>query len=129
MTQSEPLLQKADRFIRSAQVLAADGDFDSAASRLYYAMFFVAEALLLARGLSFSSHSAVISAYGQHFAKTKDLDPAFHQAMLGAFGQRQVGDYSVDSGLTQEDIDELETNAARFLAAARLWLADASRDK
>jgi uncharacterized protein (UPF0332 family) len=75
---SEPLLEKAERFIRSARVLADDGDLDSAASRLYYAMFFVAEALLAARGLSFSSHSAVLSAYGQRFAKTKELDPYFH---------------------------------------------------
>ena len=60
----EPLLEKAERFIRSARILAADGDFDSAASRLYYAMFYMAEALLETRGLSFSSHKAVISAFG-----------------------------------------------------------------
>lgn len=123
MAQSEPLLLKSERYIRSAQVLAADGDFDSAASRLYFAMFFVAEALLAARGLSFSSHSAVISAYGQHFAKTGELDPAFHRSILSAFSQRQVSDYSVDSGLTQDDIDELASAASRFLAAARQWLA------
>jgi uncharacterized protein (UPF0332 family) len=122
---SEPLLQKAERFIRSAQVLAVDGDLDSAASRLYYAMFFVAEALLAARGLSYSSHSAVISAYGQYFAKTKELDPGFHRSMLGAFSQRHVGDYSVESGLTQEDIAALASDAASFLAAARHWLAHA----
>jgi uncharacterized protein (UPF0332 family) len=127
LTQSEPLLQKAERFIRSAHVLAADGDYDSAASRLYYAMFFVAEALLAARGLSYSSHSAVISAYGQQFAKTKELDPIFHRAMLGAFSQRQVSDYSVDSGLTQEDIDALASDAADFLAAARSWLTSSGQ--
>ena len=129
MTQSEPLLQKADRFIRSAHVLSADGDLDSAASRLYHAMFFVAETLLAARGLSYYSHSAVISAYGQHFAKTEELDPLFHRAILGAFSQRQVGDYSVDSGLTQEDIAALASDAARFLAAAHLWLANAGQAK
>ncbi len=85
MTQSEPLLHKAERFVRSAQILAADGDLDSAASRLYYAMFFGAEALLAARGQTYSSHSAVISAYGQQFAKTNELDPLFHRALLGAF--------------------------------------------
>ena len=96
---SDPLLAKAERYIRSAQLLAQHGDLDSAASRLYYAMFYMAEALLAARGLSFSSHSAVISAYGQHFARTQVLDPRFHRALLTAFSQRQLGDYAVDSGL------------------------------
>jgi uncharacterized protein (UPF0332 family) len=125
--QSELLLQKAERFIRSAHILAADGDLDSAASRLYYSMLFVAEALLAVRGLSYASHSAVISAYGREFAKTKDLDPRFHRAMLGAFSQRQVGDYSADSGLAPEDIAALETDARAFLIAARLWLTSAGR--
>ncbi len=59
MSASEALLEKAERYIRSASILADDGDFDSAASRLYYAMFFMAEALLESRGLTFSSHKAV----------------------------------------------------------------------
>ena len=78
MSESEPFLVKAERYIRSAQVLADDGDFDSAASRLYYAMFYIAEALLEKRGLTFTSHHAVIAAYGQHFSKSRELDPRFH---------------------------------------------------
>lgn len=121
MTQFEPLLVKAERYIRSARVLAEDGDLDSAASRLYYAMFYVAEALLAAKGISFSSHSAVLSAYGQHFAKTRELDPRFHRALLAAFSQRQLGDYATISGLTEDDIQGLVTDAVDFVAAARAW--------
>jgi uncharacterized protein (UPF0332 family) len=100
-------------------MLAEDGDFDFAASRLYYSMFFIAEALLAARDLTFSSHRAVISAYGQYFAKTNELDPRFHQALLNAFNQRQLGDYTVDSGLTHEDINILLADTRAFLKAAR----------
>jgi uncharacterized protein (UPF0332 family) len=49
----EELLLKAERSIRSARLLLSDGDVDAAASRLYYAMFYIAEALLDAKGLSF----------------------------------------------------------------------------
>ena len=124
MSKSEPLLGKAERYLRSARILAEDGDLDSAASRLYYAMFYVAEALLQARGLSFSSHHAVIAAFGQHFAKTKEFDPRFHQALLSAFSQRQLGDYAVYSGLRHEDIENLLSNTASFLEAARKWLSE-----
>jgi uncharacterized protein (UPF0332 family) len=122
LSASEALLEKAERYIRSASILADDGDFDSAASRLYYAMFFIAEALLESRGLTFSSHKAVISAFGQHFAKTGELDVRFHQALLSAFSQRQLGDYTTDTGLTRGDINTLLTDAQDFLAAARSWL-------
>jgi uncharacterized protein (UPF0332 family) len=119
---SEPLLDKAERFIRSAQLLAADGDFDSAASRLYYAMFYIAEALLEARGLSFSSHRAVISAFGQYFAKTKDVDPRFHQMLLAAFSQRQLGDYAIESGINEIIISAMLSDAKDFMAFGRDWI-------
>lgn len=122
MSESDALLIKAERFIRSARLLADDGDFDSAASRLYYAMFFLAEALLAVRGASFSSHAAVISAFGQQFAKTKAIDPRFHRALLTGFSQRQLGDYAVASGLSNVDIESLAADATSFLAAARSWL-------
>jgi uncharacterized protein (UPF0332 family) len=123
---SDPLLAKAEKYIRSAQMLVQHGDLDSAASRLYYAMFYIAEALLAARGLSFSSHSAVISAFGQHFARTEVLDPRFHRALLTAFSQRQLGDYAVNSGLSEEDIASLATSAEDFLTTASHWLAKRS---
>lgn len=41
------LLEKAERYLRSAKLLENAGDYDSAASRSYYAMFYGAEALLL----------------------------------------------------------------------------------
>lgn len=124
--QSEPLLIKAERFIASAKVLIEESDFDSVASRLYYAMFFIAEALLQSLGLSYSSHRAVISAYGLHFAKTTELDPRFHKALVDAFNKRQLGDYAVVSGLNKDDIDILMANAIDFLAAAREWFAEHS---
>lgn len=121
------LFNKAERFIRSAKILAADGDFDSAASRLYYAMFFIAEGLLEAKGHSYSSHKGVISAFGQVFAKTNEIDPRFHQALLSAFSQRQLGDYRLDADIKQDDINLLLTQANDFLAAARSWLSNTSK--
>lgn len=124
MTLYEALLEKAERYIHSAEVLAEEQDYDSAASRLYYAMFYVAQALLESLGQSFSSHRAVISAYGQNFAKSGELDPRFHKALLDAFSQRQLGDYTVDSGLGNADIEALLIDARGFLETARNWLIE-----
>lgn len=54
----EALLEKAQQSLHAAESLHTDGYFNFAASRLYYAMFYVAQALLLSRGQSYSSHSA-----------------------------------------------------------------------
>lgn len=122
MTGRAALVQKAERYLRSAELLVKDGDLDSAASRLYYAMFYLAEALLDAEGMSFSSHQALISAYGQRFAKTGELDPRFHRSLITAFNRRQLGDYLAPSGLTAEDISDMRADAEAMLAAAKRYL-------
>lgn len=119
---SDGLLAKAEQYIRSAKLLYDADDFDSTVSRAYYAMFYIAEALLFRLGLSFSSHHAVTAAYGQHFAKTKVLEPRFHRILLSAFDLRQRSDYQIDSGVTRHDAAVTIADAAEFLAAARQWL-------
>jgi len=119
---AKTLFDKAERFIRSAQILAADSDFDSAASRLYDVMFYIPEGLLEAKGVSYSSHKGVISAFGQFFARTIEINPRFHQALLTAFSQRQLGDYRIETDLQQNDIDLLLSQAKEFISVARDWL-------
>ena len=78
------LLEKARASLQASEILSREGYPDFVASRAYYAMFYAAEALLLARGLSFSSHSAVMAAFGKEFARTKTLDPKFHRYLVDA---------------------------------------------
>ena len=112
------LLHKARRSLRAAGLLEGEGYLDFAASRLYYAMFYAAEALLLKQGLSFSSHSAVIAAFGREFAKTGTLDPKFHRYLLDAQDLRNVGDYGIDPDVTESQVYEMVRWAQEFLAMA-----------
>ena len=102
----EALLEKAQQSLQAAEALQADNYFNFAASRLYYAMFYVAQALLLSRGQSYSSHSAVIAAYGKEFAKTGDLDTRFHRWLLDAQDIRNVGDYSIGEEISAAQCQE-----------------------
>jgi len=90
------LLARAADAIEAADILLTNDKTDFAAGRAYYAMFFTAEALLNEKGFQFGKHGNVIAAYGQHFAKTKELDPKFHRWLLSSFDQRQIGDYAVE---------------------------------
>jgi uncharacterized protein (UPF0332 family) len=53
------LVEQARESLDAAKVLQEAGHHGFAASRAYYAMFYIAEALLLGKGLSFSKHAAV----------------------------------------------------------------------
>lgn len=89
------LLTKAKRSQKAAANLFQDGDIDFAASRAYYSLFYTASALLLSKGLSFSSHSGVIANFGKEFARTKMLDPKFHNYLIESQDRRNIGDYEI----------------------------------
>ena len=118
----EALLSKAERFIRSAKKLRELGDMESAVSRLYYAMFFCAEAILLSKGLSFSRHGSVIAAFGEHFVKPGLLPAELHRWLRDAFDKRQIADYEPSPVFTEEDVDKLLEQAGEFLKASRRFL-------
>jgi uncharacterized protein (UPF0332 family) len=121
----QDLLQKAEKYVHSAAVLRGMGDLDSAASRLYYAMFYCAEALLAHQGLAFSSHRAVLSAFAQHLVKPGHLPPEMHSWLREAYDKRQIGDYVARSNLEAGELETLQSNAAKFIARTRDFLADA----
>ena len=92
------LMDKAKRSLKTAKKIFKDGEIDFAGTKAYYAMFYVAEALLLEKGLSFSSHSAVKANFGKEFARTGILNLKFHQYLIKAQDRRNIGDYAI--GLT-----------------------------
>jgi len=120
--QQEALLRKAARRIRSARVLVVEGDYDSAVSRAYYAMFYVAEALLLSKGLAYSKHSAVIAAFGKEYAKEGVLPVELHAHPREASDARNVADYQADSDLTEEATVKHISRAERFVAVGEEML-------
>ncbi len=116
------LLDKAQSAIEVAEAVLDMDEADFAAGRAYYAMFYVAEALLAEKDMEFGQHGQVIGAYGLHFAKTKDLDPKFHRWLVDAFDIRVSGDYDVDTGISIAIVANLINQAREFLQAARSYL-------
>ena len=116
------LLRKAAESLRAAELLATNELFDFAASRAYYTMFYVAEAFLLNEGLTFSSHAAVISAFGRDFARTGRVPVEFHRYLIDAQDLRNQGDYDIDSAITESEANELIGHAQQFLELAERLL-------
>jgi uncharacterized protein (UPF0332 family) len=122
MNEIRALLAKAQRYLRSADLLFRDGDYESCVSRTYYAMFYCAQAALLTRSLTFSSHKSVIAAFGEHFVKTGVLPKQMGRELNRAFEKRQLGDYEFTTVVSDEDARELLARGQEFCDAVQQWI-------
>ena len=89
------LLEKADHALEVAESLHKQGFIQDASSRIYYAMFYGAQALLKSENIDMVKHSAVESALGYHFAKTGRIDPKYHRMLINARKIREIVDYDI----------------------------------
>jgi uncharacterized protein (UPF0332 family) len=83
-------------------------------------MFYIAEAFLEGLGMSFSKHSAVIAAFGQHFAQTGRVPVEFHRFLLEAFELRHKGDYGLRYAITHDQARESSLRARKNFSK---WLS------
>ncbi len=61
--------------------------------RLYYALFYAINALLVLNEIPTKSHSATKSQFSMHFIKTGRLDKRYGRLLSQLFDWRQKGDY------------------------------------
>jgi uncharacterized protein (UPF0332 family) len=120
--EQEQLIAKANNSIKAAQILFNEEIYDVSISRAYYAMFYLAEAFLISEGLSFSKHSAVISKFGEIFAKTNRLLSEYHRYLIEAQQSRLRSDYDASFNPTEVEAKENIERAIMFVELANQHL-------
>ena len=115
MKEINSLIERAKRYLKSAEILLEEGDYESSVSRTYYAMFYSAQAMLLTKNLSFSSHKGVISAFGEHFVKTGIFPKEMGRELNKAFEKRQIGDYEYTFVISKMEAEEILENGEKFI--------------
>jgi uncharacterized protein (UPF0332 family) len=78
-------------------------------------MFYAAEAALLTKQLSFSSHRDVISAFGEHFIKTGVFPKEMGKELTKAFEKRQLADYEYTFVISEREAKELLEKSKKFV--------------
>ena len=124
MTEIDSLVKRAKRYIKSAELLLNDKDYESSVSRTYYAMFYTAQAALLTKTLSFSSHKGVISAFGKHFIKTEIFPKEMGRELNRAFEKRQIGDYGYNFVVSEEEATQMLQYGKEFVNKITFWLSN-----
>ncbi len=121
--ESVKYLVKAEHALQVAEDLMAAGHHPDAASKIYYAMFYAAQAVLKAEGIEVIKHSAVESAFGYTFAKTGRIDPKYHRILMNARKIREIADYDLDEEIVEPVASVKLEEGHAFLSVIREFLA------
>lgn len=92
-------------------------------------MFLMAQAALLTKNLSSSSHRGVISLFGEHFAKTGILESHMGRMLNNAYDKRIVGDYGVSVSVAQDEAEHLLDAARDFVGKVKDYLGKWAQQK
>jgi uncharacterized protein (UPF0332 family) len=117
-------LARSDESLRAATLLAEAGLLADAESRVYYAAFHAAVALLLAEGLEARSHTGVSQLLGLHFVKTGRLDSGDGRLFARLQKYRIEADYSTAFVVTRDALEEDLAACQNFLTRVRSLISD-----
>jgi len=116
------LIQKAEHALEVAEELIYKNYPSDAASKIYYCMFYAAQALLKSEGIEVIKHSAVESALGYHFAKPGKIETKYHRMLIDARKIREIADYDIQEEII-EPVASLKVEQGKaFLEAIKLYL-------
>jgi len=112
-------LAHAENALKAAQALLDLGLAADAASRIDYAAFHAARALLFSLGMEAKTHGSTRSLLARHFVKTGRLPPAASKELSQLEGLRMAGDYETGFALGADDVRPELEKARRFVSDAR----------
>jgi len=86
-------LESAHKTYDAAKVLADNGFWNSAVNRLYYALFYAVNGLLVFSEVKTKSHSATKTQFSLLFIKSGKFDKKYGRLLAELYDWRQKGDY------------------------------------
>lgn len=124
MDEIKILIEKSKTYMKSAQVLIQLPDYESAVSRIYYAMFYLTQALLHTQNVQVSTHTGVNQQFGKLFIKTGIFPKEFGRYLSYAAQRRSTGDYEIYNRIDQETAEDLFQMAQIFNQALTEYLQE-----
>ena len=116
------MLNKSHKKLKTALTTLEHEEYDDSVSRSYYAVFHAISAVLLSKGLHFSTHAQTIGAFNRNLVKTGEI-PVITKTIGKLFSERQLGDYDfqrcLDAVTAKEDLEEAE----KIIDACETYLA------
>lgn len=118
----ELYIEKSKRYLIDADLLLKSGSPESVVSRAYYAMFYLAKALLFNIEVYTKTHQGTLMMFSKHFVKTEIFEKKYGNIMSKALDQRIVGDYEIGHDINQDLATEILQDAHEFVETAINYL-------
>ena len=111
----DSLFDKAQQFLRSAAVLFELEDFDSCASRAYFAMFFSAQALLTADGQRHAGRRSARTAFVERYVEGGELPKRAGEAFAEAQQLQEIADFGGKLAVSEQQAERVLQEAEAFV--------------
>lgn len=118
------LVNKAEKYIKTAELVIEHNDYDTAVSRTYYAMFYMVNAVLFTKKVRIKTHSGTLSKFSEEFIKTNIFSTEIGKSFTKAFEKRLQGDYDYTDVLEKEEVVEFLKNAKSFVQTLKEYLKE-----
>jgi len=109
-------LEKARNTLSDAKKYINNATLESTVNRIYYAMFYAVNALLITKGLASSRHSGVLGLFNREVVKKGLIERRFGKFYSDMLNNRQEGDYKDFVKFEREDVEEWLKKAEEFIA-------------
>lgn len=109
-------ISRSKETYEEALLLAKNNHWNAVVNRLYYACFYMVNALLIKHDLSFSSHNGVKTAFHKSFVKTSMISLDSGKIYSRLFNLRQEGDYIDFQRFAKKDVEPFLEEVRKFLA-------------
>jgi len=110
-------IQRAEETLVEAEILFANGHFNTFVNRIYYACFYAVNAILLAMGASAAKHSGVRALLHRELIKTGKLPEEMGRFYDKIFDNRQKADYADLVAFLPDDVGPWMQQAKEFVSA------------
>jgi len=97
-------IERSDKALEEVSVLAEMKHYNTAISRLYYALFYVVSGYLAENNFVSKTHTGALHHFNKEVVKTGKIDKKYAKTYAKLFQMRQVGDYGDLEEFTAEDL-------------------------
>lgn len=115
-------IESAENTLAEVETHRANGFYNTAVNRLYYACYYAATAILIANGIEVKSHDGVRMNLGKFIVQEGILTPELGRYFSRLFSKRSTGDYDDFFNHSIETVDELMPDAKLFIQTIKDWI-------
>ena len=108
-------LEKAKNTLSYAKSYINDTTLDSTVNRIYYAMFYAVNALLITKGLYSSKHSGVRAIFNREIVNKGLIEKQWGEFFADMFDRRQKGDYKDFVEFEKQEVEEWLKKSEEFI--------------